>query len=194
LRHVAFERLFGDSILVHLRRDGRAIAASVLTVDFGPNDIVAAAQWWLRHLALGDLAVQAAGARGLTLAYEDLVNAPHAALAPILGRLELGFVPAMLAGAGLKLSAYQDETHALVGAGVRTTSVDRWRERLSPREIEIFEALVGDALAYLGYAPVTSPPRRRPTVGERRWQALKAEFRRRRNKVRQRRRRERVRR
>jgi hypothetical protein len=192
LRHVAFERLFGDSLLVHIRRDGRAVAASLLSVDFGPNDIFNAAEYWLRHLAIGELAVAAVGRRGLRVRYEDLLGDPRATLAPILARVGLDFRAEMLAGDGLKLSGYQDSTHALIGAGVQAAPAERWRTTLTAREIEIFEHVVGDALTYLGYAPVTSPPRRRPRGSERRWHALRAEFRRRINKLRHRRRRRRV--
>ena len=191
-RHLAFERLFGESVLVHLRRDGRAVAASLLAVDFGPNDVFGAAEFWLRHLAVGELAVAAAGPRGLALRYEDLLDNPRATLAPILERLDLDFRPEMPAGQGLKLSRYHDTTHALVGAGVQAGRAQRWRTTLTAREIEIFEHLVGDTLGYLGYAPTSAAPRRRPTAGERRRHALRAEFRRRWNKLRLRRRRRRL--
>jgi len=189
LRHVAFERMFGESFLVHIRRDGRAVAASLLTVDFGPNDIFKAAEYWLRHLAVSDLAVAAAGSRGLNVRYEDLVEDPRATLAPILARLDLDFRPVMLAGDGLKLSRYQDRTHALIGSGVQAARAERWRTTLTAREVEIFEHIVGDSLSYLGYVSATVAPRRRPRAGERRWHALRAEFRRRLNKHRQQRRR-----
>ena len=190
LRHVAFERFFGESLLVHIRRDGRAVAASLVAVDFGPNDIFAAAELWLRHLAVSELAVAAAGPRGVSVRYEDLVEAPGATLAPILARLDLDFREEMLTGRGLKLSGYHGSTHALVGAGVQAGPAERWRTTLTAREIEIFEHIVGDTVSYLGYAPVTSSPRRRPRASERRWHALRAEFRRRTNKLRHGRRRQ----
>src|SRR5688572_5775862 len=44
---------FAGSVLVHLVRDGRAVAASVIPLDWGPNDVIGAAFSWIRSLALG---------------------------------------------------------------------------------------------------------------------------------------------
>ena len=44
---------FPDAKAIHIIRDGRAVAASVMPLDWGPNTIVASAHWWVHHVAFG---------------------------------------------------------------------------------------------------------------------------------------------
>lgn len=44
---------FPDAYMVHLIRDGRAVAASLLPLDWGPNEIDSAAHYWAEALAYG---------------------------------------------------------------------------------------------------------------------------------------------
>lgn len=160
-RLLAFERLFGPSQVIHIKRDGRAVTASLLSVDWGPNDVFEAASTWLAHLAFSCLAVEAAGERGHTVAYEELVRRPQPVLEELTTALGLEFVPAMLEGRGLEVPAYTRSQHALVGKAPSAARIDDWRTRLTPREVELFESIVGDALPYLGYTPISSPLSRR---------------------------------
>ncbi|MCH7768387.1 MAG: sulfotransferase, partial [Nitrospinae bacterium] len=45
--------VFPDAKMVHIVRDGRAVAASVMPLDWGPNEIHRAAQFWVRGIAYG---------------------------------------------------------------------------------------------------------------------------------------------
>ena len=42
----------------------------------------------------------------------------------------------------------------MIGGPPRSNRTESWRKTLSPREIEIFESVVGDLLPLLGYKPV----------------------------------------
>jgi hypothetical protein len=59
----------------------------------------------------------------------------------------------MAEGRGLEPQAYNREQHALVGQAAEPARATAWREQLTDREIEIFEAVVGDQLRLLGYEP-----------------------------------------
>ena len=57
------------------------MAASLLPLDWGPNNTLHAAEYWLAHTAPGLAAESELGAeRVLRVKYEDLVSQPESAL------------------------------------------------------------------------------------------------------------------
>lgn len=150
---VLFEE-WPDARLVHLVRDGRAIAASVLPLDWGPSNVVSAAQWWMKALAHG-LSLEARyPGRVLRVSYEDLVRQPEPLLRRICEFAGVEFDAAMLHGGGLRLPPSTAEQHSLVGKPPSPSRLDAWRQALSERQIELFEAEVGQLLTLFGYQPV----------------------------------------
>ena len=159
---------FPDARALHLVRDGRAVAASSLFLDWGPVDIEEAAQNWTRALAHGHAGTRHLGPeRAMTLRYEDLVSAPEDTLEAVLGFLELERAGPDRGGEASPLPAYTREQHRLVGAPPDPSRIESWRERLSPRRIEIFEHLTYDLLRSHGYRPVNQGPVPGPSVLER---------------------------
>ena len=150
-----FRRLhlaFPQAKFIHLIRDGRAVAASILPLDWGPNTIVESAQQWTIAIAHGLCAERILpDARIRRVTYEDLVVRPAEVLEDLCGFLGLDFRPEMTIPTGLKVPVYTENQHKLVGSPVDTTRRERWRHALTPRQIEIFEALTGDLLPNLGY-------------------------------------------
>jgi len=143
---------FPEARFIHLVRDGRAVAASILPLDWGPNSIIGAAQLWTAHVAHGLSAEQVVPEdRRRRVRYEDLVSRPADVLEDLCGFLGLDFDPEMLQAKGLEVPAYTRNQHALVGRPADSKRRDRWREVLSARQVEIFEALTGDLLPNLGY-------------------------------------------
>jgi len=66
----------------------------------------------------------------------------------------------MIEANGFILPDYTKEQHKLVGKRADSSRVDRWREELNQREIEIFEHYAKDILRVLGYAPIYKNPKR----------------------------------
>lgn len=144
--------LYPEARLIHLVRDGRAVAASVLKLDWGPNVIDLAAYWWAQWLAHGLAAEQHFGPqRVMRVRYEELVTNPQARLMEICRFLEIDFQPDMVSGSGLQVPSYTAGQHQLVGAAPQTKRIDAWQQELSPRQIEIFESIAGNLLACLDY-------------------------------------------
>jgi Sulfotransferase family len=151
------ERAFPDARYVHLIRDGRDVALSFLALGRR------ASFNWARPRGVGSIAVQwkrevadarrfggrEAVGRYAELRYEGLVADPESALREVCGVLELDFDPAML------------EYHRAPDAGILQDHPrlaeppawpDRdWRDRMSPRQVELFETIAGDLLTDLGY-------------------------------------------
>lgn len=86
LRHaVLLAEAMPEARFVHIVRDGRAVAASVMPLAWGPNDALAAAHWWTENVALALVAEQRLGpGRVLRIRYEDLVDDPERVTAEVL--------------------------------------------------------------------------------------------------------------
>jgi len=107
--------LFPGARFVHIVRDARAVIASVVPLDWGPNSAFVGASWWVERLAHG-LALETAQPDRVTrVRFEDLVAAPEPTMRALCARLELTFEPAMLQGGGLHPVAYTSKQHRLVG-------------------------------------------------------------------------------
>ena len=145
-------QLFPDARFIHLVRDGRAVAASIIPLDWGPKGLLSAARHWIQHLALGFAAEATLGAdRIIRVHYEKILAEPEATMKRISSFLGVEFCPAMLVPAGLALPAHTRYQHTLIGAPLDAKRIDAWRHSLTKREIEIYEAVTGDLLSLLGY-------------------------------------------
>jgi hypothetical protein len=156
-------RAYPDALAVHVVRDGRDVATSLLErgwlsaeragaddagLPFGPYP-----RFWVepgREQEFSEVsdatraawawrryvtAARAVPARTAVVRYEQLVSDPAAAAAPVAERLG--------ADAELVTAAF---------ARAHDTSAGRWRRDLTPEQLADVEREAGDALAALGYA------------------------------------------
>lgn len=153
IRYVStLAELFPAATFVHIVRDGRAVAASVMPLDFGPNTVAEAADYWSSQVALGLAAADHEGeARVATVRFEDVVRQPGPTLAALCDRLGVPFDEAMLHRRDYRVQAYTADQHALVSRPPDPARTTAWRTTLTPRQVEIFEARTGELLRYLGY-------------------------------------------
>ncbi|MGE0868691.1 MAG: sulfotransferase [Kofleriaceae bacterium] len=150
----ALLKQFPDARLIHLVRDGRAVAASQIPLDWGPNSVTGVAREWVLYVALGLGLEHAYPARVHRVAYEELVAEPARVLQRICQFADLTYDSAMLEGGGLVVPHRTSQQHSLVGKRPDPTRMQAWRTALRPREIEIFEAEVSSLLELLGYQPI----------------------------------------
>ncbi|WP_207477675.1 sulfotransferase family protein [Arenibaculum pallidiluteum] len=151
---------FPDARAIHIIRDGRAVAASLMPLDWGPNEILPAANFWEQRVARGFAAGAFLGSERLIhVHYEDLVREPEQTMRRIAGFVGIPFDDAMTESGGLRVPRFTRSQHRLVGALPDPARIDAWKRRLTSREIEIFEAVSGDLLGYLGYEPMLGNPR-----------------------------------
>ena len=143
--------VFPDAHLVHIIRDGRAVAASLLPLDWGPNEIDHTVRYWTERLAYGFVAELRWPEKVTRIHYEDLVRDPKAALRKLCAVLAIPYEPAMCQGTGFQVPKYTAKQHALVGSPPNSARANAWEQQLTPRQIEIFESLAGDLLVSLGY-------------------------------------------
>jgi hypothetical protein len=158
---------FPNAKVVHIVRDGRAVAASIMPLDWGPNEIYGAARFWQMRIGLGYAAASFLGPDQLHhLRYEDLVREPEATLGRLADFMGVAYHEDMLRGTGLSLPAFTKDQHSLVGGSLAPGRIDAWQQSLTRRQIEIFERLTSNLLAPLGYDLISSPGARRMTLTE----------------------------
>lgn len=144
--------LFHNAKMVHIIRDGRAVASSVIPLDWGPNTIENAAHWWLGDLSYGFAAESFFKSNQIIrVKYEDLVINPETTLKTLCTFLDIEYEPDMVKGNGFKVPEFTVNQHCYVGKKPNTKRIDSWKRELTSRQIEIFESLTYDILTYLGY-------------------------------------------
>jgi hypothetical protein len=161
--------LFPRAKIVHIIRDGRAVANSILPLDWGPNTIVRAAPWWQAMVREG-LALEALLPRDqiVRVRYEDLVNEPEATMRTLCSALELAYEPGILRADGFRPPEYTASQHKMIGKRPDPSRATRWKTVLTARQVEIFEALAADLLGQMGYSLIYGAQARPPTFWERR--------------------------
>jgi hypothetical protein len=156
--------LFPRARIVHIIRDGRGVANSILPLDWGPNTIVKAAPWWKEMVREG-LALEALLPQEqiVRVRYEDLVNEPDRTMRSLCRALELPYEPDILRADGFRPPGYTASQHEMIGKRPDPSRATRWRTTLTPRQVEIFESVAADLLGQMGY-PLTYGAQARPAT------------------------------
>jgi sulfotransferase family protein len=159
MRHLGLlDRLFPDAQYVHLVRDGRDAALSLLDMPEGtftrtwahPRTATQFACLWRKEV--GDaraLGARVGPGRYREVRYEDLVAAPERTVAGICAFAGIPFDSAMLDYVGeVDVSAKPHQQRLLrpPTAGVRS-----WRDEMSADDVDAFEGIAGHLLHELGY-------------------------------------------
>jgi hypothetical protein len=159
--------VYPQAKFIHIVRDGRAVASSIIPLDWGPNSIIKAARWWIRMTAFGLAAEQSLPSdRIIRLHYETLVQEPEATIRKLCAFLEVDFHAEMLDATGFIPPTYTTGQHQLVGRKPNVAMLDKWKTQLTPRQIELFEHQARDFLEYLDYAPQYGPHAKGPSFFE----------------------------
>lgn len=146
---------FPESKFLHIVRDGRAVAASVLPLDWGPNTIRRAAEAWQIYLSSGLAAeIKLPSDRFLRVHYENLVRHPRQVLTKICEFIGIEYEDGMELGKGFEVPGVTKKQHSLVGSLPNPDRIDSWKKQLSPTQIEYFEFYAGNTLELLGYETV----------------------------------------
>jgi hypothetical protein len=160
---------FPEAAVVHLVRDGRGVAASLLSVGWGAGTELAAAQYWAEHLAYGFAAERSNPDRVYRLQYEELLQDPHGVLARLCQFAGLAVEEQLGRVTRFPIPRDTLTQHALVARPPDPSRAASWRSALTPRQIETFEHHAGELLDCLGYDLVfggrATPPSMRERVG-----------------------------
>jgi hypothetical protein len=158
------QRLYPEAYFLHIVRDPRAVAASMLAyareswANEGEPDVLTAAEAWLSAVTIGHRDLAVLGERRIEIRYEDLVAEPDATLAAILTPL------------GLDAIGYDRERFSIDALKRRGTAgspldpawenrenffrrgaAEGWADELSRAQIAIVEDVCAELMAEFGY-------------------------------------------
>ena len=146
--------LLPEARIIHIVRDGRAVASSLMKLEWGPCTINNAARYWVEKVAYGLAAELFWGEKRVQrITYEELVQNPETTLEKICCWLNINYQKDMIRGSESEfvVPRYTRNQHALVGKEPNVKRTSAWKNELTPRQIEVFENLTGDFLSHLGY-------------------------------------------
>ena len=147
--------LFPEAKFIHLVRDGRAVVASIKSLEWGVHDTRQLSQQWVAKVGYGLAAESYLGAEKATrVSYEELTHSAEETLRRVCAFAGLTYEDEMVAGTGFAVPKYTKKQHGLVGTPPDPARANAWMKRLSPQDIQTFEHSSRDMLSYLGYKPL----------------------------------------
>jgi hypothetical protein len=162
------QKVLPEARFIHIIRDGRDVALSVVPRSWGPSTIEEAADNWRRRIEVARR--QKPHLRHyLEVHYEDLVTDTEAVLRQVAAFCELDFDPTMLRYHeraaerlaekardlqkpwGTITAESRIESHALAERPPQPDRVARWRTEMPEADRRAYEAIAGDTLTAVGY-------------------------------------------
>src|SRR3954451_7797903 len=162
------QKVLPEARFVHIIRDGRDVALSLVPRSWGPSTFAEAADNWRRRIEVARRQ-QPYLDHYIEVHYEDLITDTEGVLRRVAEFVELDFDPVMLRyheRAGERLAekardlekpwgtisaASRIESHALAERPPQADRVARWRTEMSDADRLAYEAIAGEALRAAGY-------------------------------------------
>lgn len=150
--------MYPDAKIIHIIRDGRDCACSMFVRqhDFGIYNSYAAAQYWQQYVEVGQAHGKQLSPNVYTeLRYEELIRDPVTQMRRICGFLEEEYYDSVV---NYKKSREKGKT-PLLQEGVSKSNAEKWRSKMTIRQVRLFESEAGDTLRANGYPVQTSAKR-----------------------------------
>jgi hypothetical protein len=153
---------------LHMIRDGRDVALSILPLHFGPNTIEEAAHWWSRSIEKARRQARSIDFY-MEIRYEELVENTEAVLRRTCRFIELPWDESILAyhqraaNRLTELGSLVTSTGEVIPAETRrgihemttkppnASRIEVWRTGMSDADRRVFESIAGNMLRDLGY-------------------------------------------
>lgn len=147
-------RLFPDALFIHLVRDPRDVALSLVRTEFQRDLLSAAITWRATVAAIERGLSRMTSRRSLRIRYEDLVSDPPRVLTRICDFLGESFDPAMLEyhrQAEALLAPQEKPIHRHLSRPPAKDQLQKWRGELTPEPLRMIETAAGRFLRAFGY-------------------------------------------
>lgn len=149
-------KLFPQAKFVHLIRDGRDVTLSYYKCGWGPMNILEGARLWSKRVNAGRSFHSAhPDASYYEMKFEDLLEAPAAALSKLCDFIGIGYEEAMLDyHKNTEKSFGKNESltnHALLKSPVNSNRINAWTREMSDSDAMKFGAIAGSLLREYGY-------------------------------------------
>jgi hypothetical protein len=138
--------VYPDARVIHIVRDGRDVARSLLSQDWGPTTMEEAAEEWRSSVTAGRTARRVLGPRYLEVRYEELLASPDEGIRGIYEWLGL---PAE--GELLERALAEAMSEFNVDPNSPRIAAGKWRNGLSAGDVATFDRIAGELLEELGY-------------------------------------------
>jgi hypothetical protein len=167
-----------EARFLHLIRDGRDVAVSVLPMNWGPESVREAAELWVERVTIGR--EQGPVVPYMEVRFEDLVLDTEPTLRRVCEFLELPWEPVMLdyheraeqrlmekardlprhkEGRPPQPAEARLASHAMAMEPPNPDRIGRWRTDMSAGDRDAYEEVAGELLAELGYETGATSPR-----------------------------------
>jgi LPS sulfotransferase NodH len=160
-----------NSLFIHIIRDGRDIALSLMKMEgFRPFPWSRRARTLLETALYWEWIVRQGRQHGchvpddyIEIHYEDLVTQPRAVLAKLADFLDHDLDYDRIQSTGL--GRLRESNSSFLGDEKETKNpVNRWKEKLTPEQIVDIESLIGPSLEEFGYPLTVDPGQRRTGI------------------------------
>ncbi|THB78988.1 MAG: sulfotransferase [Desulfobulbaceae bacterium] len=144
---------FPGAKIIHIVRDGRDVALSLLNARFGPKSLYGCARYWSAHLErIEAVKKELDPTRFHQLHYETLVTDPESVLRGVCDFLAEPYQESMLEfykdQADYKTDAQNQRN---LNSPLLAANVNKWQQNMSRRDSLFFDRLAGDDLVRYGY-------------------------------------------
>ena len=147
--------MFPDAQFINIIRDGRDCALSMLErkKDLKIFNVYHAASIWKQYVETGQEAKEYLGDdRYFEIKYEDLTNNPEKILREICLYINEEFEPSMV---HFEKSKDPNSKTPMLGKSIQNRNSEKWRNKMSKRDIRIFENVAGKTLKTNNYPTLT---------------------------------------
>ncbi len=148
------KREFPEAKAIHIVRDGRDVASSIINARMGPKTYHAAARMWRNYLAQIEKIKQECNAdQFIEVRYESLLTNPQENLQKICDLLSVTYSDSMLNFFEKDTNYQTDKTNLEnLRKPLIADNQEKWRNKLSVEDLQEFETVAGDVLNRFGYA------------------------------------------
>jgi len=148
-------KMFPNAQFIHLIRDGRDCALSMFERkhDFFVYNTFFAAKYWEIYVEIGQQTGKELGNKTYhEIRYEDLLETPEKTIRGICKFLNEPFFDSLIA---FKKSGEAGKT-PLLQKPLQKTNKEKWRTKMTDKQISLFEAAVSNTLQQCGYPLITA--------------------------------------
>ncbi len=137
--------VYPDAHVIHIIRDGRDVARSLVAQDWGPDTLEGAAAEWMSSVRAGRSSGKALE-RYVEVRYEDLMADPRTHVRALLIRLGIDDSDQVVDAALLEAEVQRN-----VDPTSRGVRPEKWRHELGSAELAAIEQIAGPLLEECGY-------------------------------------------
>ena len=148
-------QIFPEAKFIHVIRDGRDVALSVIALPWGPNDVMEAASWWSDYVWVARRMGAILGPERYTeVRFEDLLRNPAQELQRLCEFLGETYAPEMLRyydDAERAIPSERRAQHYNVDKPPQASRALAWKSKMSDVEVAIFDRYARRMLDECGY-------------------------------------------